>query len=718
MTVAFSPERRLSAAGLAAREGMPELHATLGLLDSHGLAVAPHVAQRLSLALAGDPVAVVEMARRLCEAQRLGTEALPDPLPLLERVERSLGGVRLRDWESEVLLVAAVCVDDRVEVLLDASGRGMAELIESEVSRHLRFTAGHFAFADPRMRILVHGRATLAERTAAHQSLDRRYAAAGDRLRASWHRALSTLEGDPALVVPLLELAREAFAAGDADWAHAVAREATSHAVAPASRGEAQLAAGLAALGAGLVDDAVRWLAALPAFETEVAAESLSATTLALTLARGGVPGADLEGWLRHPSGFAPEPAIRRAAVVAAMLAAERGEVAACRSWAARADDGDDRPPPCGVAELAWVPASVRSAFGRVGEAILLGLEGDPSAALRLLSGPPVTGADHLELLLPGGSRTPFVLAYRSVTEAVLRFWAGDVRGARAELARAAETQPIALPLAGLGVVLARRLELAVVGDTTPFSRAVAAAQPGMPPGDELLDRAIADYLAGRVDEASTLTRLHGERHPAVRVLGVPGIDEVGPPDASAGLLPPDARLATSVRRAVRGECEPDDLLRAAERSRGIASSFERGRTEAAIAAAWAAAGEPAAARRHLLAADGLLAESGADAWRAMAAERLAQLGPSTATGELPVVTAPVPVPEVGRERWAEVLTERELEVALLVAEGASNREAAGRLYVSVRTVEVHVGRVLAKLGVRSRVELAVLAHRARASTT
>ncbi|GMA92242.1 response regulator transcription factor [Homoserinibacter gongjuensis] len=50
--------------------------------------------------------------------------------------------------------------------------------------------------------------------------------------------------------------------------------------------------------------------------------------------------------------------------------------------------------------------------------------------------------------------------------------------------------------------------------------------------------------------------------------------------------------------------------------------------------------------------------------------------------------------------------------MALLVIEGASNREIAERLYLSVRTVEVHVGRILAKLEVRSRVELTVLAHR------
>jgi DNA-binding CsgD family transcriptional regulator len=48
----------------------------------------------------------------------------------------------------------------------------------------------------------------------------------------------------------------------------------------------------------------------------------------------------------------------------------------------------------------------------------------------------------------------------------------------------------------------------------------------------------------------------------------------------------------------------------------------------------------------------------------------------------------------------------------MLVGEGASNRDIADALHVSVRTVEVHLGRVFGKLDVRTRVELTVLAHR------
>ena len=55
-------------------------------------------------------------------------------------------------------------------------------------------------------------------------------------------------------------------------------------------------------------------------------------------------------------------------------------------------------------------------------------------------------------------------------------------------------------------------------------------------------------------------------------------------------------------------------------------------------------------------------------------------------------------------------LTERELEVVALVAQGRSNREIADAFVISEKTVKTHIGHVLAKLGLKDRTQLAIYA--------
>lgn len=63
---------------------------------------------------------------------------------------------------------------------------------------------------------------------------------------------------------------------------------------------------------------------------------------------------------------------------------------------------------------------------------------------------------------------------------------------------------------------------------------------------------------------------------------------------------------------------------------------------------------------------------------------------------------------EVKNFGWESKLSERELQVAKLVAGGASNKEVADRLSISERTVKAHLTAIFEKLGLRDRLQLSV----------
>jgi DNA-binding NarL/FixJ family response regulator len=66
---------------------------------------------------------------------------------------------------------------------------------------------------------------------------------------------------------------------------------------------------------------------------------------------------------------------------------------------------------------------------------------------------------------------------------------------------------------------------------------------------------------------------------------------------------------------------------------------------------------------------------------------------------------------ELDPEPFLEALTPREREVLMQVAQALSNSEIAAALHLTEATVKTHVGRILAKLGMRDRVQLVVFAY-------
>jgi len=674
-------------------------HENLSLARDEVRDVAPHVRAVIGRACGGDMEASAAVLAALDSDQRRGWRTLPDPLPAIpaEHASRTLPP----DAAPGRALALALCGTGSVQVLCAIAGCEPDRIPASPLAGLARLRGGRFRFADSALRMRVLAAATSQERLRAHQQLVPILEAAGEREAALWHRARGAVAGDPALVEPLLALARAALRKGDAGRAWSRATEAAEHAPPGSSaHAEALLLSGGAALAGGWIADALERFEQALRIDRGRRGEAAVAFVLAHALRYGTAP--------------APDPRVSAAAIgrgcgLAGMLSAPFG--------AAR---GDDDP------GLRWLAASAPAATGaiqdgsalrRVTGALRAGLDGDPDAGLRALADP--GAAEGAEFAFGLHARSPLLRARHAVADVLLHTWAGRIGTAYELLSGSAAKLPVALPFGGVAAGLCRRLELAVEGRVGPLSPELAAAAPWTQDSDGFVDRAISAYLRGRSDEAAVHMALWTDRGRPSERAGLPGLDEVGPLGAPAGWEPPEARLARTLRERVRAARESSwraDLDAVAVQSRGIRSPFERARIEALLGSTAAARGDRGRGVRHLRAALSLFEEAGAPAWRGMVGRRLRALGErrpdSSADAGASEGDATRSSLEVCRAMWEPILTARELDVALLMAEGRTNKEIALALHVSVRTVEVHGGRIFAKIDVRTRQELTVLAHR------
>lgn len=136
-----------------------------------------------------------------------------------------------------------------------------------------------------------------------------------------------------------------------------------------------------------------------------------------------------------------------------------------------------------------------------------------------------------------------------------------------------------------------------------------------------------------------------------------------------------------------RGDEAADEFAEAAAGYERLGLRFERARTLLVLGQHQRALRRRGAARESLTRAREEFDALGCPGWSARALEEMARVS--------------------GRRAGDGALTASESRVVELAAQGLPNKEIATRLYISVYTVEAHLSHAYAKLGVRSRAQLA-----------
>ena len=190
---AFDAIETIELAGLS-------VEATTELLSTRSGTIDPDVGRRVAAGTQGCPLAILELVRDLSPAQLTGTVALPDPLPIGERLEGLyLSRVRaLPAATQRLLLIAAADTAAHLDRVLSAAAiTGLsADALEAAESAGLVDVATTVSFRHPLVRSAVYRGAAPAERRRAHAVL----AEVADREVEPdawvWHRAKSVSGAD------------------------------------------------------------------------------------------------------------------------------------------------------------------------------------------------------------------------------------------------------------------------------------------------------------------------------------------------------------------------------------------------------------------------------------------------------------------------------------------------------------------------------------------
>jgi DNA-binding CsgD family transcriptional regulator len=724
----------------------------LALLAASGARrVSTIVAERLFAATAGNPLALAEMPLLLSPGQLAGDEALDEPLPATARVERAFAQriARLSPGGQSALLLAAASDSEEIDVVVGALARfGLpaAALEEAELEGLLTVEGTHLRFRHPLVRSCAYHGVAAPTRRAAHRALAEALAGAeseerGDR--RAWHLAAASFGPDEHVAQALERAGR-----------HALRRRGYATAVGALERAAQLSAAGdrragrllAAARAAQLANRAGHAVGLLEAADAEASTRRLQVEVRQLR--------AQIETWRG------------RADRALALLVAEADALEPTDPELAAALLSD-----AASTAVVGADVDVAAALARRAYALAQAIGGTTEllAALQLGRALVLTGEarDGRPLLMRCVALLeeddPLVRGYELAQCAPLLMSVEEYDLADRVLARVIDAARAVNALGLLPYCLGARAELEgrIGRPASAYANAFESVELAREAGQETqlfynLGRlACLEAVSGReeacrahVDEARALAA----GSPSVSHLTFAemamGLLELGlgRPETAIAPLEESRRLmdAMKVREPGRQDCIPDLVdayvrcgrreeaaqrasvldamaertgrvraLAGAARCRGLLADeagvdepfmnalawhdrtrlpFERARTELCYGERLRRCGRRVDAREQLRNALRTFEELGADPWASRARAELA------ATGER--LRSP-------RDRATDELTPQELQVALIVAGGATNKEAGAALFLTPKTIEFHLGKIYRKLGVGSRTALA-----------
>jgi DNA-binding CsgD family transcriptional regulator len=713
-------------------------------LLARNAAIVPEVVDRLWHATAGNPLALLELPRILSVGQLAGSEPLEDPVPTGASVERAFArrAHALPRDAQRALLVAAVATSDDIATISGAAVMLGAEASALEIAEDaglIQVRGGRILFRHPLVRSAVYHAAAPSDRRAAHRALAATIRTDTLPEQRAWHLAAAALGPDEDAAGALAAAAENALLrAGYASAAAALERAAqltpeddrrrrrlvsAADAFWQAGRSESSRALLEGALEGcsdpQLTADAHHLLAKIeyhsgppmPAHRRLVdaarlveelapakAVAILSDAVEACVYAAEPEPGAEAALRARE---LAPRDGSYADFMAEVNLAeqlffaghADIGQPMFERALAIfKASDelqGDPRVATRAAIALCWLERGVEAHEQALQAAALARRQGAIGAlpyALMVVTWACkrvgqwqegiAAGSEGFALAREMEQTTIMIdcLAELSIIEAQrgdemqCRSHCDEVKAISAKLGLGNRAAFNACVVGCLELALGK-LESAAAGFETCalWEEDVGVHAVEAVPIPDLVETYVR---LGRIDDArAALARLRAGGSPRFAPVLAARCE---------GLLAGDDDFADHFRRSLELHPENDDV-------------FGRARTQLCFGERLRRSGRRVEAREQLRAALQTFERLGAGPWEDRARAEL------RASGERLRRRQP---------HEAEELTPQELQIAIQVAEGKSNKDVGAALFISHKTVEFHLGRIYRKLGIRSRAEL------------